>query len=181
MDHEKVSRRLSYVLRHAPESIGLALDPNGWVRVGALLDALRAHGLALSADQLAEVVAANDKQRFAFDETCERIRASHGHSVAVDLGYEAQQPPPVLYHGTPRANLDAIKQHGLRPKSRHAVHLSPDVSTATAVGARRGEPVVFRVDAAALAATGATFTCSANGVWLVDSVPRQYLSLIDES
>jgi putative RNA 2'-phosphotransferase len=59
------------------------------------------------------------------------------------------------------------------------VHLSPDVATALNVGARRGRPVVLRVDAAALAAEGATFTRSANGVWLVPAVPPQHLAVLD--
>src|SRR3954471_13259683 len=89
VDLVRVSKRLSYVLRHHPASVGLVLDGAGWVDVDALLDALAAHGLVLSRAELAHVVEANDKRRFAFDETFTRIRASQGHSVAVDLGYAA--------------------------------------------------------------------------------------------
>jgi putative RNA 2'-phosphotransferase len=60
------------------------------------------------------------------------------------------------------------------------VHLSADVDTARAVGARRGEPVVLRVDAAAMAAAGALFTRSANGVWLTDTVPARHLALVPD-
>jgi putative RNA 2'-phosphotransferase len=120
-------------------------------------------------------VARNDKQRFALDPTGTRIRASQGHSVAVDLGYAATRPPDVLFHGTVERFLPAILAEGLRPGNRHAVHLSPDPETARRVGARRGDPVVLRVDAAALAADGARFSRSANGVWLVDAVPPRYL------
>lgn len=96
--------------------------------------------------------------------------------MPVELGYAATAPPDVLFHGTPTGNVDTILLHGLRPGRRHAVHLSPDVRTAAAVGARRGRAVVLRVEAAALAATGVAFTRSPNGVWLVDAVPPQYLS-----
>ena len=41
------SKFLSYVLRHAPDSIGLTLDPNGWVDVEELLARARAAGQAL--------------------------------------------------------------------------------------------------------------------------------------
>jgi len=58
------------------------------------------------------------------------------------------------------------------------VHLSPDVSTARTVGGCRGRPVVLRVDAAGMAGEGHTFTRSANGVWLVDSVPPRYLTVV---
>jgi putative RNA 2'-phosphotransferase len=119
-------------------------------------------------------VASSDKQRFALDG--DRIRASQGHSVRVDLGLTPLPPPPVLFHGTPERNVPAILREGLRRGDRHHVHLSPDARTATAVGARRGRPAVLSVDAAAMADDGHVFLRSANGVWLVDAVPPQYLT-----
>ena len=174
-----MSKRLSYVLRHHPASVGLELDDAGWVEVDALLAALAAHGPSLTRADLEKVVATNDKQRFALDETGTHIRASQGHSVAVALGYAAEPPPAVLFHGTTERFLPSILAEGLRPGRRHAVHLSADVPTATVVGARRGRPVVLRVDAAGLAAAGAVFSRSANGVWLVDAVPPDFLSRVD--
>ena len=163
------------MLRHAPERVGLTLDAAGWVRVDDLLQGLSRHGLRLTREQLEHVVATNDKQRFALDETGTRVRASQGHSVPVELGYAATAPPAVLFHGTPTRNVDAILVQGLRPGGRHAVHLSRDAATASRVGARRGAHVVLRVDAAAMAAAGAVFTRSQNGVWLVDAVPPENL------
>jgi putative RNA 2'-phosphotransferase len=179
MDVVRFSKRLSYVLRHAPGSIGLTLDDAGWVDVDDLLTALAEHGRPVTRAELDGVVAHNDKQRFAFDASGTRIRASQGHSVPIDLGYTPERPPAELFHGTVERNLAAILAEGLRPRNRHAVHLSPDAGTARKVGARRGSPVVLRVDAAALAAEGASFTRSANGVWLIDAVPPRYLSVLD--
>jgi putative RNA 2'-phosphotransferase len=176
VDVVRVSKRLSHVLRHRPDSVGLTLDDAGWVRVDRLLGALAGNGLRLSRADLEHVVATNDKRRFAFDAAGERIRASQGHSVTVDLGYEPAAPPAELFHGTVERFLPAIRAEGLRPGDRHAVHLSPDVDTARAVGARRGRPVVLRVDAAAMAADGCSFARSANGVWLVATVPPRYLT-----
>jgi putative RNA 2'-phosphotransferase len=167
------SKRLSYVLRHAPASAGLTLDAAGWADVDALLAAL-----GWTRAELERVVATNDKRRFALDESGTRIRASQGHSVAVDLGYAAQTPPQVLFHGTAERNLPVILAEGLRPGRRHAVHLSPDDVTARRVGARHGRPVVLRVDAEGMARDGAVFTRSANGVWLVDAVPPRYLRAV---
>jgi putative RNA 2'-phosphotransferase len=167
------SKRLSYVLRHAPASVGLTLDAAGWADVDVLLA-----GLGWTRAELEHVVATNDKRRFALDESGTRIRASQGHSVAVDLGYAAQSPPPVLFHGTAERNLPVILAEGLRPGRRHAVHLSPDDVTARRVGARHGGPVVLRVDAEGMARDGAVFTRSANGVWLVDAVPPRYLRAV---
>lgn len=99
MDAVRVSKRLSYVLRHDPSSVGVTLDAAGWVDVDELLAGLRSHGTRLSRDELDELVAGSDKRRFAFDGTGTRIRASQGHSVPVELGYVPQVPPSVLFHG----------------------------------------------------------------------------------
>jgi putative RNA 2'-phosphotransferase len=177
VDVVRVSKRLSYVLRHRLSSVGLELDDAGWVDVDDLLGALAAHGLQLTRADLERVVATNDKRRFTFDADGARIRASQGHSVAVDLGYEPATPPAELFHGTVESSLAAILTDGLRPGRRHAVHLSPDVATARTVGARRGRPVVLRVDGAAMVADGLAFGRSPNGVWLVDAVRPDYLSV----
>ena len=179
MDVVRISKRLSFVLRHRPDSIGLALDDAGWVDVDELLSALADAGSRLTRAELDAVVAGNDKQRFAFDASGTRIRASQGHSVEVALGYRPATPPDVLFHGTVERFLPAILTEGLRPGRRHAVHLSPDVVTARTVGGRRGRPVILRVDAAAMVADGTAFTRSANGVWLTDAVPPRYVTVVD--
>lgn len=172
----RLSRRLSLVLRHSPQSAGLTLDEQGWVPVTELLDALD-----IDQGQLDAVVAGNDKSRFAVAngaDGVQRIRASQGHSrrVAVDLGLPPATPPDVLFHGTPRVNLASILRTGLRPGSRHHVHLSVDVPTALTVGRRRSpDVVVFQVRAAELAAAGHVYHVSDNGVWLTAAVPPEFL------
>jgi putative RNA 2'-phosphotransferase len=171
----KISKYLSKHLRHAPERIGLTLQPGGWVAVDDLLRACAQHNFPITRTQLEEVVAKNNKQRFAFDETSTRIRASQGHSVEVDLQLESAVPPDVLYHGTAHHLVETILREGLQKMRRHHVHLSSETKTARNVGARHGKPVVLQVDAQAMHAAGFSFHRSANGVWLVDSVPPQYL------
>lgn len=171
----RLSKFLSRVLRHAPSSVGVVLDPAGWVSVDELLAALDRHGHSIDRQHLERVVATSDKQRFALDPLTGRIRANQGHSIAVDLRLPAAVPPDRLFHGTPTRDLDSIAARGLVPGSRHAVHLSADEPTAHRVGARRGEHVVLGVDARRMHGDGHVFTVSANGVWLVESVPPRYL------
>ncbi|MFI9119203.1 RNA 2'-phosphotransferase [Streptomyces bikiniensis] len=171
----KVSKYLSKHLRHQPERIGLALDAQGWTEIDALLRAAAEHGFPISREELDHVVATNDKKRFAIEGT--RIRASQGHTVRVDLDLPAAEPPAYLYHGTVAGRLPSIRAEGLRPMARHHVHLSPDRETATRVGARRGRPVVLSVDAGAMHRAGHVFHVSANGVWLTDTVPPEFLRL----
>ncbi|WP_037577914.1 RNA 2'-phosphotransferase [Phaeacidiphilus oryzae] len=172
------SRFLALVLRHRPELVGIQLDSAGWVAVDRLLAALAEDGRPLSRAELDEIVATNDKRRFEVEGTgaTARIRASQGHSVAVELGYAPAVPPDLLFHGTHGGAVDAILREGLRPMTRHAVHLSAEAGSAARVGARRGRPVVLRVDAARMARDGYRFEVSANGVWLVEAVPPAYLA-----
>ena len=123
-----LSKFLSLVLRHDPAAAGVTLDSSGWVDVDALLAGCAAHGMPITPDELAAVVAGSDKQRFACSADRQRIRANQGHSVEVELGHAAAAPPAVLYHGTPKRNLDAIRREGLLPMERHHVHLSEDAA-----------------------------------------------------
>lgn len=170
------SKFLSYVLRHEPGAIGIALDSGGWVDVHELLEACAKHGRPLSRAELDEVVAMDSKQRFAYAGDGKRIRANQGHSTAVDLEYEPAEPPGVLFHGTVRRLLPAIREKGLLRMQRHHVHLSPDEATARVVGGRRGKPVILRVDARRMHEAGHVFYHTPNGVWLTDTVPAAFIS-----
>ena len=171
----QISKTLSKHLRHKPEALGLNLETGGWVDVDALLGALARKGFSLSREELDQVVAQNDKQRFSFDPTRTRIRANQGHSVEVDLELMPLEPPETLYHGTHDAALETIFRHGLQRMSRHHVHLSMDTQTAVRVGSRRGKGVILRVRALEMHRAGFVFYCSDNGVWLTDHVPPTYL------
>ena len=164
------------MLRHKPETIGISLDANGWVDVDELLDAFEDHGRAMTIPELEKVVRENDKQRFIFSEDGLRIRAHQGHSVQVDLGLQPQSPPGVLYHGTVESFMESIFKDGLQKGRRHHVHLSPNLETATKVGQRRGRPVILEIQAGEMHRAGHSFFVSANGVWLADFVPPQFIT-----
>jgi putative RNA 2'-phosphotransferase len=172
----RVSKYLAKYLRHSPHELGLTLRPGGWVPLDDLLDAAREHGFPITYDELVECVETNDKRRFSFDASGDLIRANQGHSVEVDLRLEKRQPPEVLYHGTVERFLPAILSEGLNKGKRHHVHISKDTETARKVGARRGKPVVLKVDAGGMYRDGHRFFLAANGVWLTGAVPPGYLS-----
>jgi putative RNA 2'-phosphotransferase len=165
------SKFLSYVLRHAPDPIGLTLGEDGWVAVDELLAKAAAAGKPLDRDTLEEIVATSDKKRFSLSEDGSRIRAAQGHSVTVELGLTPVVPPETLYHSTATRFLDSIRAEG----SRQQVHLSGDETTATAVGQRHGKPVVLRIASGAMHRSGHAFYRADNGVWLTDRVPPEFL------
>ena len=139
-----------------------------------------ARGRTLTRELLEEVVADNDKKRFAFSEDGQRIRASQGHSVTIDLGLVPSPPPELLYHGTATRLVESIRATGPHSASRQHVHLSLDPATATRVGQRHGQPVVLTVRPGEMAAAGHSFFLSANGVWLTDWVPVAYISFPEQ-
>ena len=173
-----LSKFVSYVLRHEPQSIGLALDREGWAVISSLLALSQQKCPDLTREALLALVAQNDKRRFEVSADGELIRAVQGHSTdAVQRRFEAKVPPVVLYHGTAERNLASIQKKGLQAQSRHHVHLSGTAETARSVGARHGKPVVLLVDAKAMLADGLKFYQAENGVWLTDSVAPKYLTL----
>ena len=175
MNDTTLSKFLSLVLRHAPETIGLTLDANGWTDVDDLIERANAHGKTLTVADVLRITAESDKKRFTLSHDNRRIRAAQGHSVKVELGLAPLTPPDILFHGTATRFADAITAEGLKPQSRQQVHLSLDEDTAINVGQRHGKPIVFHVEAGRMHAEGHLFFRADNGVWLTDAVPPNFL------
>jgi putative RNA 2'-phosphotransferase len=172
---DAISRHLSYLLRHHPEAAGLHMDEHGWVRTDELVAAVdrkRSFDMAT----LEEIVATDKKGRYSFNEDRTCIRANQGHSIPVDVELARAMPPDQLFHGTATRFAESIERRGLLPQNSLYVHLSVDSETAMVVGARHGAPMVYVVDAKAMSAAGHEFFLSANGVWLVKTVPPEYLT-----
>lgn len=174
----KLSKFLSLVLRHQPDLIGITSDEKGWVPVSELRKKATAYGNSFSLEELEYVVETNSKKRFAFSDDKGKIRASQGHSVAIDLGYEPKMPPEILYHGTATHFVESILKSGLEKRKRTQVHLSADQENAIKVGQRHGKPAIFEVAAGQMHTAGHLFYLSENGVWLTDSVPTVFLKVI---
>lgn len=171
----RTSRFLSLILRHDPGRVGLTLGEGGWVGVDNLIAASRRAGVAMDRAVLERVVAENDKRRFALTPDGSHVRANQGHSVPVDLGLTAIEPPETLYHGTPTRFVPSILSVGIVAGRRVHVHLSADEQTAEAVGRRHGIPIVVRIASGRMHRAGHAFFLSENGVWLTESVPVPYL------
>lgn len=129
-----ISKFLSLVLRHQPETIGIQLDQSGWADINELLDKSNTHGIKFDREILNHIVATNSKKRFSFNDTLDKIRASQGHSVEIELGYTNQRPPEILFHGTSEISVQSILDTGLEKRGRQHVHLSSDIETAIKVG-----------------------------------------------
>ena len=162
-----LGKKLSYLLRH---DTSCAFDAHGWREVS---DLVANHDFTL--EELREIVATNNKQRYEFSEDMTRIRARQGHSVQVDVELKEAVPPDVLYHGTAKQNVESIMKQGLLKGKRLYMQLSTTVEMATKVGQWHGYPVVLTIDAKRMSEDGIKFFLSRNGVWNTAYVEAWYI------
>jgi putative RNA 2'-phosphotransferase len=175
MNKDNISKFLSYVLRHKPESIGLSMDKYGWVDIDELI--IKSKDIVLNKNIIKEVVESSDKQRFSIEGN--KIRANQGHSFKVDLQLSPKKPPQKLYHGTATRFLESIELNGILPQSRQYVHLSDNIETAINVAKRHGKPAIIEIDTIKMYENGYIFYLSDNGVWLSKEIPYQYCQLVN--
>ena len=174
MGLKETSKYMSLILRHKPETIGITLDEHGWADVDELIEGI-SRTQNFNMDILEEIVRTDEKQRYSFNDDKTKIRANQGHSIEVDVELEEKEPPEILWHGTGEKFATSIDNIGLIPKSRLYVHLSKDEETATIVGRRHGNPVLYMVNTREMYKDGFKFFLSKNGVWLTKEVPVRYL------
>ncbi len=184
MDAERrrrLSKYLSYILRHTPEDAGLTLDPRGAAPVEAVVQAATAAlGFTVTAfdlEELAEPAFGEQKRRFELEG--DYVRAGHGHSIPI-AELDPVVPKAPLYHGAPRVAVDAILQDGLQPMSRQKVHLSYDRAITIEAARRKSADVaLLEVLVEEARAAGAGFYRSADPrIVLSDPIPPAALRLI---
>ncbi len=177
----KISKLLSFILRHHPERLGLKLDAYGRVDLNTLIQRFNAHyQVHLDRQVLAAIMRQSDKRRFALEGN--KIRAVYGHSVPVLPLMPASKPPTWLYHGTSHQAAIMIESEGLRPMNRDFVHLSSDLDMAKQVGSRHdAHPVIFRIDALAAFTAGALFYPTGSRVWLTGKILPKFLTRMPTS
>ncbi len=182
MDYTRLSKTVSYALRHKPEEFNLKLDKEGFVLLEELLQGLNQSGKfaeRIEKTDIEYVIAHSDKRRLEI--VGEKIRALYGHSKSASVTKEAGVPSAILYHGTARRFIDSIKQNGLLPMSRQYVHLSADIEMAVRVGERRdNSPIILTIDAKQAFADGIKFYYGNERVWLCDSIPAKYIKFQDK-
>ena len=173
----RLSRAISYVLRHHPERLGLTLDKDGWVGLDALAGALamQPQWVGLTGEDVLAMMAAAEKRRFELRGSS--IRAIYGHSLAGKIEHEPAVPPDLLYHGTTPGVLTRILHEGLKPMRRHYVHLSLDTDSAASVARRRTpKPVIVTINAKKAHQDGVNFHRGNSQIWLAEPIAARYLT-----
>ena len=180
MAKKNISVYLSFLLRHRPETIHLAMDKHGWVSVEDLIQGVNEGGkYQLDVEKLEDIVAQDSKGRYRFNGDHSKIKACQGHSIPwVEPELEYLTPPECLYHGTTTDAAEKIRKSGAISKmSRHAVHLQADPEKAWQSAVRWHQtPVVLKIDAKKMSDAGFVFGKTENDVWCTESVPVEYIA-----
>lgn len=181
MNKTKLSKTVSYILRHHPEDFDLKLAADASVKTAELLEALKNKFKNITKSDLIQLVKNDPKGRFSFLEDRKRIRANYGHSIeGVNPDYQAVKAPEILYHGTRHKVKDKILAAGLKPMGRNYVHLSVEIKEAKKVALRRTtEPIIFKVKAFKAYQNGQKFYKTAEDIYLTDEISAEYLSLLN--
>ncbi|MEM3576996.1 MAG: RNA 2'-phosphotransferase [Candidatus Bathyarchaeia archaeon] len=170
----KVSRYMSYLLRHNPQ--GLGMDEHGFVDLDKLLEKINQR---FKVDKFFVLDVVEKSGRKRFEVVGNKIRALYGHTVPVKLEFEEDKTVKVLYHGTTPHAASKILREGLKPMKRKWVHLSPTIEVAMEVGMRRTDtPTVLEIDAEAARRDGLKFFKATDKVYLCKNVPQKYVTLV---
>jgi putative RNA 2'-phosphotransferase len=172
---ERISRFLTYILRHRPQDYPLVFDERGFVDWRDIVQLVQERYYDVTEEQIRAVVVDAGKKRFEL--AGEKVRATYGHSFPVDLGQQTVQPPDELYYGTARDLAQSMLRNGLKPRDRQYVHLSVSAEEAESVARRHDPtPAVSVVQARAAHAEGVRFYRS-GPLFLTENVPARFLSL----
>ncbi|KAJ7714203.1 KptA family-domain-containing protein [Mycena metata] len=179
----RVSKTLSWILRHGAKSEGLAMRPDGCVKVTDLLANPKLSTLNLEA--LQEIVKADTKQRYdlKFDDDIWWIKANQGHSIKsvklelAPISAASDIPSGVAVHGTTNEAWKLICKQGLSKMKRNHIHLAQGVAGDNNVlsdtGMRKASPVLIFIDVQRAIDAGLKFFLSDNGVVLSEGNERE--------
>jgi len=183
-NRKKLSKHISFLLRHKPEQGNLTLDSRGFVHVKDLLTALNTNlKFPTTKSDLEELIIPSEdpsmKTRFIIEGNY--IRAGHGHSVLI-ADYEEIIPTENPYHATPYKNVGVILATGLKAMNRDKVHLSYDKAiTFEAAKRRSGNVALLMISCTKAHEVGVKFYSSADDrIVLSDDLPPSCLSLMLE-
>ncbi|CCK73397.1 tRNA 2'-phosphotransferase NDAI_0G04120 [Naumovozyma dairenensis CBS 421] len=178
----RISKALSYLLRHGAVKEGLSIDSDGYVDLSALLKHNRLKTYKCTRDDIHRVVETNEKKRFNIKklENVEYICAVQGHSMKIinpdgkllERITTLAQLPDTLVHGTTISSCIAILESGAIKKcGRNHVHLATGitgVNSSVISGMRLSSPVHIYLNLDKSLIDGIGLVKSLNNVYLTE-------------
>lgn len=175
----RVSKFLSFILRHGPDKYNLELDDSGYADLKTVLEILsnRFKNENISKQTILSIIENSEKKRFEI--VGETIRAFYGHSIEKRINFkESSLLPAILYHGTTEEAYENILKEGLAKQNRQYIHLTDNVRDAILVGKRRtGHPVIIEIDVNKAHEKGIKFYRSGD-MFLADTIPPEFICKI---
>lgn len=181
-ERNSLARMLALVLRHAPEKFDLEMDINGWIDIKDIIRQFKeARGKRfhwLRPHHFTAISETDGKGRY--EVRGNTIRATYGHTVEIELDLPTDNIPDALYFPCDPNEAANILDVGISPGGRSHVHLSASIRSAAEAGhVHFSLPTILEVDTAQMHAAGETIWHAGITVYLCESVPSQYLSIID--
>lgn len=178
---DQLGRIMAGVLRHFPERFSLTMDPHGWVDVRSLVDAVRARQNQfhwLRSHHVRALAATDPKGRYQIEN--DKVRATYGHSLDVDLDLPTDNIPGELYYPATEEEVPILLETGLKPSDRKHVHLSLTPENANDAGVHRTEnPVILRIDAEGAVESGVVIKRAGKTVFITKEIPAEFLSRLE--
>lgn len=180
----RLSKKLSFILRHGAERQGFKLLPGGFLYVQ---DILRHEDFtSFSEEDVKRVVDNSDKKRFHIEKDGDgkiKIRANQGHSLDVkqlellEINKDNVSEFPCVVHGTYKKALVSIKQNGLSKMGRNHIHCAPGVPGDDSVtsGMRKNCQILVFINLPKALEDGIKFYKSENDVILTEGNTEGYL------
>ncbi|KAG1898567.1 KptA family-domain-containing protein [Suillus fuscotomentosus] len=176
----RVSKSLSWLLRHGAKNAGLDMRDDGYAKVSDVLSNPMFRDINFS--QLQEIVDKDQKQRFhllaeprSSDSPSDIwwIRANQGHSlqtVTLDMQpITSALDVPMAVHGTTLSAWELIATQGLSKMKRNHIHLAQGIPGDNVMsGMRNSSQILIFVDLQKALDAGVLFYLSANGVVLTE-------------
>ncbi|MHA1294665.1 MAG: RNA 2'-phosphotransferase [Promethearchaeota archaeon] len=179
-DYIKISKFLSFILRHHPEIYGIKLNSDGFADLEQIIDILNQKFKfndfkGITKKILKNIIKKSDKCRYEISNN--KIRAYYGHSIKEKIIMdELKKIPKKLFHGTTLKAYRCIKKEGLKNKSRQYVHLTNNIKNAEIVAKRRtNNPIILEINTDNAKKDGVKFYKSGD-MFLADFIPPEHIS-----
>jgi len=188
----RLSKTLSWILRHGAKSEGLYMRSDGYIRVNDLLASPRLSSpTPLDFATLQRIVENDSKKRYMLLESPDEaaptagdvwwIRANQGHSlkeIQLDLKpILSAADIPMAVHGTNRTAWKSIAVQGLSKRTRNHIHLAQGVPEDGVIsGMRQSAQVLIYINVQKALDAGLSFFLSENGVVLTEGDEHGFLS-----
>lgn len=179
----KISKSLSYHLRHGLHNLPFPIESDGFVKISDLLTLKEFKGVTV--EEIKLEVELNEKKRFSLDLLGEKIRANQGHSTesgklidSTKLLTKIAEPSDYCVHGTTKDALPQILQTGLNKMNRTHIHFASKLGAIS--GFRKSSEVLIHLDMKKAMEDGLEFFMSGNDVILCTGpIDKKYFLKIE--